>query len=381
MKRKCKSVDIYDVGLITTAVFQCFAPCRKRRRHDTIHLFSEYMPDKTKKEVRESLRKRDADYTAACHLIAEDIHTSLESKDLKLTIPRQVERVDVGSGKLRKISVLGIRQLIFDHIAVLGLEELSKRIGVTQVSSIKGRGAHYGLSFLKHWLRSKKKKLYFTKLDVKDFYGSIDRECLMNWLKARINNKPLIWLINKLVYSVPTGIAIGSFLSQTLANIYLSDLYHFAKEKCRYRKNRLPQVKYALFYMDDMLFVGPNKRQLTRAVISIIDRAKKVLHLTIKPDWQVHLASKRHPVDMMGFRVSPGKCVSLRKRIFKCARRILKRIGAVHGHLSLRQALRVMSYKGYLTSTDTRTVQRRLHAIKFYSRAANTISSYALSTC
>lgn len=384
MKRKCKNVDICDGDLIFRAVLQCFAPNKKRRRHDTIRLFKKYLPNHTRKEVVQILRDKNMYYFDACFAIAKDLQdTLLSGEDLGLPIPRQVVRIDPGSGKSRNISVLGIRQLMFDHVAVLALSDVCKRIGITQVSSIKGRGAHYGLKFIKKWLKSSKKKLYSVKLDIKNFYGSVDRDCLMRWLEKRVANEPLMDLIRKLIYSTPQGMAIGSFLSQTLANLYLSDLYHFAKENCAtYRKDkktgkmkRYNHILHTLFYMDDMLFIGANKRHITKAVESIIARAKEALHLTIKPSWQVHKISQRHPVDMMGFRVSPGGTVTLRKHIFKKARRLMLKVK--RGNFALRQALRLMSYRGYMLSTATKYVQRTLNAIKSFSRASNIISYYA----
>lgn len=377
MKRKCKNVDICDGDLILGAVLQCFAPSRKRRRHDTVHLFKKYLPNCSRKEVARILKHRGEQYFEACFSIAKDLQdTLLSGEDLGLPIPKQVTRIDPGSGKSRNISVLGIRQLMFDHIAVLALDEVCKRIGVTQVSSIKGRGAHYGIKFIKKWLSSDH-KLYATKLDIKDFYGSVDRDCMMAWLEKRICNERLMWLIHELVYSVPRGMAIGSFLSQTLANIYLSDLYHFAKEECVTKRSgkRNNQVKHTLFYMDDMLFIGTNKRSLSKAIKAIIKRASSVLHLMIKPSWQIHRITKRHPVDMMGFRISPGGLVTLRKHIFRKARKLLIKVKG--GVMSLRQSLRLMSYKGYMDSAATRYVQRALNAIKSFSRASNIISHYA----
>lgn len=385
MKRKCKKVDICDVGLITTAVYQCLYPCRKRRRYDTVAMFSKYLPECSRRQVNYILRNRTDEYDSVCKRIAKDLRKELRNQKLKLSSPKHVQRIDKGSGKVRHISVLNIWQLLLDHIAVLALSDLSRRIGITQVSSIKGRGTAYGLRFLKRWLKAPKKKLFAVKLDVKNFYGSVDRGLLMNWLHKRIKNPKLLWLIGTLIYSIPEGIAIGSYLSQTLANIYLSDLYHYAKEECYYVRNtkkkgvkRIPIIKYVLFYMDDMLFIGTNARKMKSIIKHIIQRAKDILGLTIKSNWCIRRITKRHPVDMMGFRVAPGGKVTLRKHIFKHARRIF--IRANNSYITLRQAQRLISYWGYLMQASTYAVQLKWNAIRYVYRAKAIISKYAHAT-
>lgn len=74
-------------------------------------------------------------------------------------------------------------------------------------------------------------------------------------------------LIRTLLSTIDHGIPIGSFLSQTIANIYLSDIYHMVMEKTS------GVVQHALFYMDDMLLLGQNKKKLKNVVTMVIDRA------------------------------------------------------------------------------------------------------------
>lgn len=394
MKRCCKNVDITDLGLIMRAVLNCFSTSKKRRRGDTQKLFQRYLsklynlPESEQVSIsktRRILANRSEDYIGACALIAADVQKQLQTEQYELTPVVQEIRKDPGSGKERKISILGIMQLILDHVAVLGLEELSKRIGITQVSSIKNKGAHFGKAFITKWMHDKKRCKYHVKLDVKDFYGSLDKEFLYHWLAKRVKNARLLNLIKTLINTIDLGLPIGSFLSQTLANIYLADIWHYAKEKCRFkRKSRrnntiewFPQVTQSLFYMDDMLFLGPNKRELTKAIKSLVEFAKNNLKLTIKPNWQVHKVCRNTPIDIMGFRFD-GKVVTLRKRIFRLARRIFLRIKHRGSkYISIMQASRAASYWGYFKHTATKTVLSKLNAIKSFQRITSVISSYA----
>lgn len=336
------------------AISDCLAPCAKRRRHDTVRLFALYgnMSRRKAQRVLMHLTSEDeAVYDCILRRIAHDLSEEIREERVVLPSVRQDWREDGSSGKKRLITVLDVKQLLLDHVAVFCLEELSKRIGKYQVSSIVGRGATFGMKAVKKWLKNKRMK-YSVKLDIKNFYGSVDRGLLMEWLGKHIKNAKLMHLIGVLISNIDEGIAIGSYLSQTLANIYLSDIYHAV------------DVPHKLFYMDDMLFLHTNKRKLKRAVAIAVEKAAE-LGLRVKTNWCVNKISKNNPIDMMGFRFS-HYLTTMRKRVFKRFRRVV-----LHSlrsrHLTKKQARRVNSFGGFLKVTDLKKftngnkVQRVLH--------------------
>lgn len=350
MIRRCKDVDICSTQHIREAVLACLKPAKKRRRYDTVGLFSKLL-GVSKRAASRSLASKDAQYYSGVELIVVRMQECLKSGDLQLRKPSIKERIDPCSRKVRKVAVLHIWNLLFDHVATLGLAELCKSIGEYQVSSIPGRGAAYGDRAIRKWLRRDTgKKLYWAKLDVRNFYGSVDQGLLLEWLAKRVANKNLMYLISSLVRVLDTGLAIGSYLSQTLANLYLSTLYHYASERCTYsrRNKRVRVFSHVLFYMDDMTFLGHNRRQMRKHLTAIVAKASTSLGLEIKPNWVLQEFSQRYPLDIMGFRYTPGK-VSLRRRIYKYARRMLIRCGRKRP--SRKAANRLTSYNGYLTAT------------------------------
>ena len=105
-----------------------------------------------------------------------------------------------------------------------------------------------------------------------------------------------MWLIEKLIYSFEQGLSIGSYLSQHLCNLYLSQLYHEISENMfRIRKHkhgghqRINLVKHVLFYMDDIIILGTNAKDIHKAMQLIIKYAKNKLGLMIKDDWFVFM--------------------------------------------------------------------------------------------
>lgn len=374
MKRKCKNVDITDPVLIERAVLACLKPAKKRRRYDTIELFAS-MLGISRRQAAKSLAARDETYMHGVRLLVDRMHAELVAGEPDIRKPGMTERVDACSRKVRKVAVLNIRNLLYDHVAVLGLEEACRAIGEYQVSSIPGRGAAYGDKAIRNWLRKLgTRKVYHVKLDVRDFYGSVDQERLLAWLSSRVANKRLLWLVRLLVTSVDSGMAIGSFLSQTLANLYLSPLYHAAKErffKVR-RGKRINTFRHALFYMDDMLLLGTDRRAMVAGVCGLVAMAADSLGLKVKSGWCVREMCGRYPVDLMGFRYDGGK-VSLRRRIYKYARRMLlraKRSGAV----ALKASCRLVSYKGYMERTAS--LPKWVDCARIFKEACKAASIY-----
>lgn len=246
MKRVCKNVDISSPALIEKAVRDCLRPAAKRKRDDTRRLFRRLLRV-CPKEARRALVSRNELYEKGVALLVENLRQRILSLKLDLPPITQELRRDPSSFKLRKISILSIEQLLFDHVAVEALRELAARVGEYQVSSIRGRGAAYGKRAIERWLK-KRSCRYACKMDIRDFYGSIKRPLLLRWIACRIKNKSLLWLISSLLYSSPNGMAIGSFLSQSIANIYLSDIYHFAMEACISKRGGASNQALSLLY-------------------------------------------------------------------------------------------------------------------------------------
>lgn len=373
MIRKCKDIDITDIGLITAAVCACLRPAKKRRRYDTIELFASTL-GVSRRQAARSLAARDEAYLRGVDIIARKMQADLLAGTPDIRKPGVTERVDACSHKVRKVAVLNIRNLLYDHVAVIGLAEACRAIGEYQVSSIPGRGAEYGDRAIRKWLHGMRdKNVYHMKLDIRNFYGSVNQELLFAWLARRVANPKLLWLTRKLVTCVDKGMAIGSYLSQTLANLYLSSLYHLAKEgifRTR-RGKRIATFKHALFYMDDMLLIGLNSKAMKRGAQELAVYAREQLGLEIKPGWCVRTLSERHPIDIMGFRYSGGK-VSLRRRIFKYARRMLARAARL-GMVTLHASCRIASYKGYIEKT---IAPKGLDCISIFTAAGKAASIY-----
>lgn len=377
MKRLCKKVDIFDRAFIERAVRACLAPGKKRRRADTVAYFAD-IAKCSLAEAREFLVARDARYDAAVLRVVEQLRDEMLAYRLRLGRVFTQHRKDPSSGKVRRISILHIKQLLFDHVAVLGLAEVQRRVGVYQCSGYVGKEAHYGARAVRRWLRGQASR-YAVQMDISHYFESIDHERLMAFLAQRVKNDDLLWLVRRLIGTCKKGLHVGSYLSQTLANLYLSGLYHEVGERMRARNGKR-LVSHVLFYMDDFLLVGTNKRHLQWAAERVVAYAAQ-LGLVIKPGWRVFRVARREelggrPVDMMGFRFYRN-VVTIRRRIFLRARRMLLRVMAcVRGcrQVPVSMARRCLTYKGYFDFSNCARFMAAFRARFLFKVAAMRVS-------
>lgn len=317
MKRLCKKVDIFDRAFIERAVRACLAPGKKRRRADTVAYFAD-LTGCSLAEAREFLTARDARYDAAVLRVVEQLREEMLEYRLRLGRVFTQHRKDPSSGKVRRISILHIKQLLFDHVAVLGLEEVQRRVGVYQCSGYVGKGAHYGARAVRRWLHGQASR-YAVQMDISHYFESIDHERLMAFLAQRVKNDDLLWLVRRLIGTCKKGLHVGSYAAQ--------------------------------------------------------------LGLVIKPGWRVFRVARREelggqPVDMMGFRFYRN-VVTIRRRIFLRARRMLLRVMAcVRGcrQVPVSMARRCLTYKGYFDFSNCARFMAAFRARFLFKVAAMRVS-------
>ena len=352
MKRLCKDVDITDRGLISRAVYACLK--NKYKRNDVTRYFSQ-VSGLTQNQIRCIYYRygKKALYPIV-EIIITDLQKEIANESLSFPPIWYRDKIDGSSGKIRRIGIQNIKQQLYDYIAVEGMKPLLKRIGEYQYASIPGRGTTKGKQVISRWIKDRNTR-YFVKLDVKKCFESIDHILLIEFLKKHMKNKKLIWLIETLINSFERGLSIGSYLSQYLCNLYMSNLYHHVMEDLYKTKRgkRTNLVRHCLIYMDDILLIGSRKRDMEMAVKKIMQKADE-MGLIIKDNWQVRSIDEV-PIDMMGFKIYRTH-VGIRGRIFLRVRRSFRRSMK---RLTLRIAKKCLSYYGYLKHTNSRKIERK----------------------
>lgn len=181
-------------------------------------------------------------------------------------------------------------------------------------SCIKGRGIHRASFNLRKALTDKEETTYCLKLDIKKFYPNIDHDILKALLRRKIKDVDLLWLLDEIIDSAP-GLPIGNYLSQYLANFYLTYFDHYLKEVLK--------VKYYFRYADDIVILHHNKDYLRVHLKAIENYFKYLLKLEVKSNWQIFPVEKRG-IDFVGY-VHYHSHILLRKSIKKRFAKMLKK--------------------------------------------------------
>lgn len=207
-------------------------------------------------------------------------------------------------------------------------------------SCIKGRGIHAAARAVNQALRDEEATRYCLKLDIQKFYPSINHDILKSLLRRKFKDPELLLLLDEIIDSAP-GLPIGNYLSQYLANFYLSYFDHWIKEEMG--------VRYYFRYADDLVILAPNKATLHELLSKINWYLQEKLHLKVKDNYQVFPVAARG-IDFLGYRFYHTH-VLLRKGIKKNFARMLR---------DNPNAASITSYKGWAKHCNSRNLLKKL---------------------
>ena len=201
------------------------------------------------------------------------------------------------------------------HHAVMNIMEdiFVKCFTADTYSCIKGRGIHAAANAVKKALQDVPNTTYCLKLDIKKFYPNIDHNVLKQLLRKKLKDNDLLWLLDEIIDSAP-GLPIGNYLSQYLANFYLTYFDHWLKEE--------KMVQYYFRYADDIVVLHRDKKQLHALLAEIKKYLQANLKLTVKENYQVFPVQARG-IDFVGYKFYHTHTL-LRKGIKKNFARMLK---------------------------------------------------------
>jgi len=181
---------------------------------------------------------------------------------------------------------------ILHHAVMNVLEPLFVSVFTTDTySCIKKRGIHAAATSVKLALCDQPGTQYCLKLDITKFYPNINHDVLKALLRRKIKDEDLLWLLDEIIDSAE-GLPIGNYLSQYLANFYLTYFDHWLKE--------VMQVKYYFRYADDLVILSHSKEELHSLFKIIQQYLNDKLKLVIKNNWQVFPVAARG-VDFVGY--------------------------------------------------------------------------------
>lgn len=207
-------------------------------------------------------------------------------------------------------------------------------------SCIKKRGIHAAANAVKEALKDKPFTQYCLKLDIKKYYPSVDHDILKELIRRKIKDNDLLWLLDEIIDSAP-GLPIGNYLSQYLANFYLTYFDHWLKE--------VMKVKYYFRYADDMVILAGDKPELHRLLSVMRVYLHKNLKLEIKDNYQIFPIESRG-IDFVGY-IFYHTHTKLRKSIKQNFARMIK---------NNKNSASIASYNGWSTHCNSKHLLKKL---------------------
>lgn len=187
-----------------------------------------------------------------------------------------------------------------DHIVHHALMQvimptLVKSLYADSSASIKGKGIHYAMRRTARYIDEHKHagRIYYAKLDFVKFYHMIDQKRIYECICRTFGNEGLRYLLREVVTACESGLGIGLYPIQPLANFYLSWLCRDVMAKHGVRVE---------IYCDDIVVMSTDKREVWRAVDYIKEYADGVMQQPLHDGIGVQIIDSEHGLDFVGYK-------------------------------------------------------------------------------
>jgi hypothetical protein len=246
----------------------------------------------------------------------------------------------------REIFAAAFRDRIVHHLVITMMNHLFEKEFIRDSCSCrKGKGTHYGIARVDHFIRqcslNYSRDCWVLKLDIQGFFMHINRITLFHALRdfllahySASDRDILIELCRKIIHRDPArdcvisgprnaweglppdkslfhsppgcGLPIGNLTSQVFANFYLNGFDHFVKHDLA--------LRHFCRYVDDIILVHEDREYLTSLIPRIRDFLMTKLGLTLHPK-KISLQSYRKGIKFLGVMIKPGRiCIAVRTK-------------------------------------------------------------------
>ncbi len=292
--------------------------------------------------------------------------------------------------KAREIFAAAFRDRIVHHLVYDEIAPRWERVFAAHSYACRNnKGIHAAAKNLQHMLRQAtangQRPACYLKLDIHNFFMTIDRRRLFAMLLRRCHDPALEWLLRVIVFHDPTtdyelqdrdhlraqlpphkslfhaapfcGLPIGNLTSQFFANVYLNELDQFIKHQLK--------CHYYLRYVDDLILIAAHMAQLQEWHEAIAAFAFERLALKLN-DRATRLGSVTGGVDFTGFIVHHNYMLvrrrvvgNFKEKLQKVQRQLVCRTPSYTAYRFDEQVLQdcqamINSYLGHLKHAQTR---------------------------
>lgn len=221
-----------------------------------------------------------------------------------------------------------VHHLLYNRIA----DRFHKSFIADSCACIPGRGTLYGATRLEHKIRSItqnwSKRAYYLKLDLANFFVSINKNILRDLLAKKIEEPWTMWLADTILFHDPRenvrikgaskllalipphkslfkqpshrGLPIGNLSSQFFANVYMDALDQYVKHHIK--------ARHYIRYVDDMILLHESPEWLNNAAKEIGTFVTDRLGMKLNPRKTI-LQPIERGVDFVGQIIKPWRRV------------------------------------------------------------------------
>lgn len=260
--------------------------------------------------------------------------------------------------KMRLIHKATVADRLIHHLVSTYLEEIFEGEFITHsYSSRKNKGTHRAVLTLQEMatrISNQGKICWVLKLDIKQFFASVNHNILITILSKKTADEDFINLLIKIIQSFPNkGIPIGNLTSQYFANIYLNELDQFITKQIR--------ITYYIRYADDFIILSDDRQYLLNLIPKIEQFLKSRLDLTLHPQ-KISLRKFKSGIDFLGYIVFPSHVLPRTKTKRRLIKKILQKINQYKNDEITEEKLKetINSYLGYLSHANTYQFRKKL---------------------
>lgn len=283
--------------------------------------------------------------------------------------------------KPRVIAAAPFRDRVVHHAVINQIEPPLDRTFIDDSYACRsGKGVHRAVDRYQQWSR---RYVYALKMDVAQYFPSIDHQILKEKLRRRIKDRRVLDLLDLIVDTSPEpdtpasyfpgddlltplsrrkGIPIGNLTSQFFANLYLDDLDHVLKERFG--------VHAYLRYVDDMVALDDDKQRLAELREAVRERLAAD-RLRLHPR-KANISPVAKGLNLLGYFVYPQRRLLRNDNGYRFARRLrgLAR-GYAEGQLQWADIdPAVQSWIGHAGHADTLSLRRQILSTVRFQRGA-----------
>jgi len=287
-----------------------------------------------------------------------------------------------------------VHHLLYNRIA----DRFHNSFIADSCACIPGRGTLYGAKRLERKIRSItqnwSQKAYYLKLDMANFFVSINKNILRDLLAKKITDPWVMWLAETILFHdprqdvkikgsrgllqmIPThkslfnqpqhlGLPIGNLSSQFFANVYMDALDQHVKHQVK--------AKHYIRYVDDMILLHEDPAWLNHAADQISAFASERLGLKLNTGKTI-IQPIHRGVDFVGQVIKPWHRVTRKSLMDNALSALFSKIGedllmsansylglfrqSTHSHHARARLARIAIVKGHCVDGSFKKVFRR----------------------